>query len=82
MVFVILPKPRPHIKQLVADGKFADALSIVKSFRIGFTRDEKRTLQIAHECFTGNCKFYNDLGVNTANEIQKAKELLVIHYFK
>jgi len=52
----------------------------VKSFRIGFTRGEKRTLQIAHECLAGNSRFYMDLGINVNAEIKNAIEILLKHF--
>lgn len=33
---------------LLRQGKFAEALSIIAKFRIGFTKEEKRMLEIAH----------------------------------
>lgn len=76
-----LPETKTAIvRNLVANGMYADALSIVKSFRIGFTRDEKRTIQIAHECLGGFSRFYMDLGIDVNTEIKNAIGILLKHF--
>lgn len=57
-------------------GDFRGAFSIFSTFRVGFTREEKRTLQIASESLGGHAGFYQSLGVDTDDEIAKAKEII------
>lgn len=65
---------------LLKDGRFKEALAIFKTFRIGFTKDEKRSMEIASETLNGSGAFYESIGVDTKEEIRKAKELLKKKY--
>lgn len=62
------------------DGDLRSALSILKTFRYDFTREERRTIQIAYESLTGKAKFYESLGINTQLEIEKAQKLANTKY--
>lgn len=46
-------------KALLKAGKFKEALSIIKTFRFGFTKEEKRSIEIAYECLSGHEQFYS-----------------------
>jgi len=61
---------------LLRQGRFEDALSIIVHFRLGFTKEEKRTLEIAHESLTGHSSFYESIGVDTSTCISKAREIV------
>lgn len=65
---------------LLCTGDLKGALSIFRTFRIGFTKDERRTLQIASESLSGNSSFYRQLGIDTNNEIEKSKVILTSKY--
>ena len=65
---------------LLRSGNLKEALSIFRTFRIGFTKEERRTLQIASESLSGNSLFYQQLGIDTDNEIEKSKAILVSKY--
>lgn len=65
---------------LLRSGYLKEALSIFRTFRIGFTKDERRTLQIASESLSGNSLFYQQLGIDTDMEIEKSKLLLFQKY--
>lgn len=65
---------------LLRSGRLKEALAIFSTFRIGFTREEHRTLKIAHECLSGNAGFYRQLGVDTNAEIEKSRILLSRKY--
>ena len=39
---------------LFESGCLKEALSIFRTFRIGFTKEERRTLKIAYECLSGS----------------------------
>lgn len=61
---------------LLGQGKFSEALAIISKFRIGFTKDEKRMLEIAHESLVGNASFYKDIGIDTDTCISRAEEII------
>lgn len=62
------------------EGDFRGAFSIFSTFRMGFTREEVRTLQIASESLGGYAEFYQSLGVDTNVEVSKAKEIIRTKY--
>lgn len=65
---------------LLRMGYLKEALSIFRTFHIGFTKEERRTLQIACECLSGNSSFYQQLGIDTDKEIEKSKSILTSKY--
>ena len=65
---------------LLRAGNFIKALSIIKTFRFGFTKDEKRSIEIAYESLLGRDKFYQSIGIDTNKEIEKASQLLSDKY--
>lgn len=65
---------------LLRAGNLKEALSIFRTFRIGFTKEERRTLQIACESLSGNSLFYQRLGIDTDKEIEKSKSILTSKY--
>lgn len=67
---------------LLQSGRLKEALAIFSTFRIGFTKEERRTLKIAYECLSGNSVFYQQLDVNVDNEIEKSKLILENKYNK
>lgn len=64
------------VKSLLAAGAFQKALTIVKTFRIGFSKEEKRSIEIAHEVLTGNERFYRSLGIDVDKVIEETRQLL------
>ena len=67
---------------LFKDGKLRDALAIFRTFKIGFTKDERRTLQIASETLNGSGRFYQMLGIDTSLEVQKSITVIKQKYMK
>lgn len=65
---------------LLRSGCLKEALAIFSTFRVGFTKEERRTLKIAYECLSGNAGFYRQLGVDTNAEIEKSRILLSRKY--
>ena len=65
---------------LLRSGCRKEALAIFSTFRVGFTKEERRTLKIAYECLSGNAGFYRQLGVDTNAEIEKSRILLSRKY--
>lgn len=67
---------------LLRQGRFKDALAIISRFRIGFTKEEKRVIEIAHESLTGHSSFYERLGIDTSSCINRAKEIIRNKYLQ
>lgn len=63
-------------KELFSNGKIVEALKIFSTFKAGFTKEEKRTIQIAYESQTGNAGFYQSLGIDTNAMSNKANEII------
>lgn len=63
-------------------GRLKEALAIFCTFRIGFTKEEQRTLKIASESLSGNSSFYRQLGIDTNKEIEKSKSIITSKYLK
>jgi hypothetical protein len=63
-------------------GRLKEALAIFCTFRIGFTKEERRTLQIASESLSGNSSFYRQLGIDTDKAIEKSKSIITSKYLK
>ena len=61
---------------LLREGMLKEALAIFKMFRIGITKEEHRTIEIAHESLAGNASFYEDIGIDTRAYIRKAEEII------
>lgn len=66
--------------QLLKDGRVKEALSLFHKFRLGFTKSESRTIQIAYESMTGHARFYQMLGIDTEYEQEKALDILRAKY--
>lgn len=67
---------------LLRSGCLKEALAIFRTFRVGFTKEERRTLQIASEALSGNSSFYQQIGIDTDIEIEKSKSMLYDKYLK
>ena len=65
---------------LFESGCLKEALSIFRTFRIGFTKEERRTLQIASESLAGNENFYQQIGIDTDSMISKSVEIIPEKY--
>jgi hypothetical protein len=69
-------KKADRVRRLFADGDLKGALGIVKTFPFGFTRAEKRAIEIAYESLTGGDTFYQRLGIDTAAMIAQSREII------
>ena len=67
---------------LLQCGNFKAALAIFSTFRIGFSKEEQRTLQIASESLSGHSSFYRQLGIDIDKEIEKSKSIITSKYLK
>ena len=61
---------------LLREGRLTEALAIIKTFRIGFTKEEHRTIEIAHESLVGHSSFYENIGIDTQLFISRAQEIV------
>lgn len=68
---------KDYVINMVKEGNFKKALSTAKSFKREFSTDEQRTIQIASDCMNGNSKIYSQMGINTMEIIEKAKQILI-----
>lgn len=69
-----------NAKSFLLCGDYKSCLRILKTFRIGFTKEEKRVLEIAYECLSGKDKFYSQLGFNVVDKINEGK-MIADKYF-
>lgn len=69
------------VRNLVAAGNYRKALSIAKDFRLGFTKEDKKVLVRAHECFA-HPGWYKQLGINEDEAKEAGIELLKKVYGK
>ena len=82
MISMLMQTKTDKAVALLQSGALINALRIFKTFRIGFTKEERRTLQIAYECQTGNELFYQSIGIDTKAEIEKSKRIVELKYLK
>jgi len=73
-------KKTEKARRLFAAGDLKGALSIYKTFPFGFTRDEKRAIEIAYESLIGRADFYQRLGIDTSAMIIQSKEIINLKY--
>lgn len=69
-----------QIKEAIKSENWHIAFRIAKGFFTGLTKDEKRSIDIAHECNAGKLLFYQSIGINTDIEIENAKKILLIKF--
>ena len=67
---------------LLKDGRMREALAVFRTFRMGFSREERRTIQIASETLNGSGKFYKSLGINTDSILEEASRILAKKYLQ
>ena len=63
------------VRRLVADGDYKKALSIVKGFRRGISKDDMGKMTLAYECLV-HTEFYEQLGTDTASAISEGIQIL------
>lgn len=69
------------VKALLKEGEFLKALAIIKTFRLGFSKEEKRIIEISYEILIGHEQFYRSLGIDAEKEIERTRQLLADKYF-
>lgn len=78
--FTLMETKTSKAISLLHSGYLKEALAIFSTFRVGFSKEERRTLKIAHECLSGNAGFYRQLGIDTSAEVEKSKSILIVKY--
>lgn len=68
-----------EIKTYLRQGNLKSALRIAKTFRVGFSVSEMRSIQIASETLSGST-FYSQLGIDIKVEINRAEWVLRCKY--
>lgn len=64
----------------IQNGDTAKCFSILKTFRLGFTKEEKRTLEMASDIAHGLGRIYLQLGYNTCEITEKARMIVKNKY--
>lgn len=67
-------------KKLISSGEWKAALSIIRTFRLDFTREQKRVIQIASDVMNGHEKFYKDIGIDVEKIVSDCQEMLLAKY--
>ena len=67
------------VRQLVTDGEFKKALSIVKGFRLGITREQTDKMRLAYECMI-HPRLYEQIGKDTTRAITEGIQILKALY--
>lgn len=57
-------KKTEQVRNLVSQGRYKEALRIVKGFRLGITKDQIEAMTRAYECMV-HPDFYRSIGKNT-----------------
>lgn len=65
---------------LLRRGDVKEALKIFRTFRLGWNKEEKRTIDIACECLCGKSDFYTSLGIDCSQVVDEAVKLLKAKY--
>ena len=75
-----LDKKTDKAKALLKSGCFKESLAIIKTFRLGFSKEERRSIQIAYESLSGHEQFYRSLGIDVDKVIEETRQLLAGKY--
>lgn len=66
--------------KLLNDGKIKESLKIFKTFKIGFSVEEKKQIARASEMLNGYSLFYFQLGYKLEDEVNKALKIIRRNY--
>lgn len=67
------------VRRLVAAGELKQALCLTRSFRLGFTKQQRDVLNRGYECLV-NPQFYKSLGYDLEACTQEAYKIVVEYY--
>lgn len=68
------------VKKLIRGGNWKDALNILRYFRLEFTREQKRSIEITSDVLNGHGGFYRQLGIDTEQVSRECKAMLMAKY--
>jgi len=68
------------VRELVVNGNYKKALSIVKGFRRSIAKEDLGKMALAYECMTKNVGFYEQLGTDTTKAIADGITILTALY--
>lgn len=65
-------------------GEFKAAFKLFSGFKMGFTKEERRRMQITYECINDldRCRFYESIGVDYKDAALKSWQLIVEKYLE
>ena len=70
------------VTRLVRSGNWKDALNILRYFRLEFTKEQKRAIEITSDVLNGHGSFYRQLGIDTEQVSNDCKAMLTEKYSK
>lgn len=65
---------------LLRSGNVKESLKIFRTFRLGWSKEEKRIIDIACDCLCGMSDFYSSLGIDCQKVIDDAVEVVRSKY--
>lgn len=73
---------KDQIIKLVTEGQIAKACKIARKFFYGLSADDKRFIEITADCADPKrAAFYNAIGTDTEEALNKAEAILRAKYF-
>lgn len=72
-------KKSDRVRRLVAAGRYKEALSIAKDFRLGITKEQSDAMIRGFECMVSP-RFYQSIGCDTAKIAQEGIETVISLY--
>lgn len=67
-------------KAYLQSGDIKSCLRILKTFKVGISKDEKRSIEIGYECLSGKDNFYRQIGIDVQAVITQSRDI-AIRYF-
>lgn len=71
-----------QLREFWNKGNIKKALSIFKTFKIGISKEDKRTVEIAYETLTGKGNFYTSIGIDTEAKCNEANQIVSLYLTK
>lgn len=67
---------------LYQQGKIKTSMALFSRFKIGFTLEQRRAIDIAHECIENESRtsFYRSIGIDVDAMIGEAKHIIKTKY--
>ena len=66
--------------KLISSGDWKSGLQLIRTFRIGFTKEEMRTVEIASDVLNGHESFYRGLKIDTKKAVADCKKIITKKY--